>query len=259
MKAINTWKIGTDPEFYAVDRAGLHVNVKAFTTKQAADVAWDHDGDVLEVKPKPSKFAFRIVRRIRKLLLEHEVSKKLLESYNFRGGVYIKTAKRSIGLGGHVHFDFPYTSSNWPADKRIKALGTITDVLETLDILPKQQSRYRHEYQVVDLVRKANDADRLEYRLMGSFLHSPIAAHLCLTAAKLAACNPETVNKIDSLNALQLWFEQFKNKDDDAARCIEKIFEPKLKLEARLDVNLQDSWKSLKKLGGLPDAVSAAL
>ena len=43
--------------------------------------------------------------------------------------------------------------------------------------------------------------------------------------------------------------EKFKGKDLDAARICESIFERKLKLEAQLDVDLQDSWKSLKYLG----------
>jgi hypothetical protein len=186
------------------------------------------------------------------------VSQKLLNSgYSFRSGGYIKTARRSLGLGGHVHFDFPFVAEN---DKRVYALNGVTSLLEELDILPKLQSGYRHRYQAIDTIRKANDANRLEYRYMCSWLHSPITTQLCLTAAKLAATHPESVSTKDiSVAALQSWFEQFKNKDDDADRVIEKIFEPKLKLEAKIDVDLQDSWKSLKKLGGSGNEVGAAL
>src|SRR5258708_34330049 len=70
MKTVNQFKIGADPEYIALDKAGLHFNVKGYTTMDK-EVAYDHNGDVLEVKPMPSRYAFRLVRRIRKLLLEH--------------------------------------------------------------------------------------------------------------------------------------------------------------------------------------------
>jgi len=74
-----------------------------------------------------------------------------------------------------------------------------------------------------------------------------------LTAAKITATHPELgIGDNDiSVPILRAWFEKFKEKDVDACRVVEKIFEPKLPLEARLDVDLQESWKSLKSLGGL--------
>jgi len=82
-----------------------------------------------------------------------------------------------------------------------------------------------------------------------------------LTAGKLAAAQPSSVVKVfDSVAELREWFEKFKTKDWDAARVVEKIFEPRLKLEARIDVDLEDSWKSLKRLGGIgSDEASSAL
>jgi len=265
MSTVNTFKIRADPEFIAVDKAGTHINVKPYTVKEA-EVAWDHDGDVLEVKPKPSRFAFRIVRRIQRLLLKHEVSQKLMASgYKFRGGGYIKTVRRSLGLGGHIHFDLPYTKPVNAGDAvfyaRIEALNKMTGYLEGLDILPKVHSSYRHRYAEIETVRKAGDADRLEYRYMCSWLHSPIAAYLCLTAAKITAAHPESciVGDNISMDNLKAWFERFKEKDVDAARVVERIFEPKLNLEARLDLDLQSTWKSLKQLGGIEghESVSA--
>lgn len=254
MATVNNFKIGADPEYYVINKEGNHVNIKAWTTKEA-EVGWDHEGDVLEVKPRPSKYAYRVVRRIRKLLLQHEVSKKLIASgYRFRSCGYLKTPRRSLGVGGHIHFDIPY--SQYPQKmKELLALKNITILLEKLDILPNRDSIYRHTYQVLEEIRNANDADRIEYRYMCSWLHSPVAALICLTAGKLAVAYPETVlsSSVESnisMNALAAWFEQFKGKDVDAARVVEKIFEPKLKLEAQLDVDLEDAWKSLKKIGG---------
>lgn len=261
MSTVNTFKIGADPEFIAVDKAGSHVNIKGYTTAEA-EVAFDHSGDVLEVKPNPSKFAFRLVRRMQRLLLKHEVSKKLMEAgYKFRSGGFVKTHSRSVSLGGHIHFDIPYSSISDPlADARLIALTKMASYLEALDILPVEHSKYRHRYFKVEPVRKANNADRLEFRYMCSWLHSPLAAQICLTAAKITAMYPELGLVGDaSMPLLQAWFEKFKSKDVDAARVVEKIFEPKLKLEARLDLNLQDTWKSLKQLGGIEghESVSA--
>lgn len=247
MPTLNSFLIGADPEFIVVNRAGEHVNVKPYTTKEA-EVAWDHEGDVMEVKPKPSKYAFRLVRRMRKLLLQHEVSKKLTTSgFKFRSGGYLKTKTRSLGLGGHIHFDVPFKEG-----PRTIALYNLTAFLENLDILPKTHSRYRHDYQVIEPIRPSNDGTRLEFRHMCSWLHSPIAAQVCLTAAKITATYPELglVGEA-SIPKLQSWFEKWKTRDSDVARVVEKIFEPKLPLEARLDLDLQDTWKSLKQLGGV--------
>jgi len=196
------------------------------------------------------------------LLLKHEVSKKLMaDGYKFRSGGYVHTDKRSVSLGGHVHFDIPYSNIPDPSiDTRLIALTNMTKYLEALDILPTEHSKYRHRYFQVEPVRRANDADRLEYRYMCSWLHSPLAALVCLTAAKITVANPELglVGTDVSMLLLQTWFEKFKNKDVDAARVVERIFEPKLKLEARLDLNLQDTWKSLKQLGGIEGHESGA-
>lgn len=92
---------------------------------------------------------------------------------------------------------------------------------------------------------------------MCSWLYSPVTTLLCTTAAKLIAVNPKV--ELNGLAGLKLLFEQYKSKDIDAARVVEKIFEPKLKLEARVDLDIKDTWKSLKSLGGVENAVGSAL
>jgi len=68
----------------------------------------------------------------------------------------------------------------------------------------------------------------------------------------------ELANSDKSITLRNL-FERVKDKDIDAARVVEKIFEPKLKLEAQVDKDIQDTWKSLKKLGGVEGELSTAL
>lgn len=273
MRTVNTFKIGADPEYIALDKAGQHFNVKAYTNKEK-EVGWDHSGDVLEVRPQPSRCTYRLIRRIRKLLLEHEVSKTLIkDGIRFRSGAYLRIPRKVITLGGHVHFDIPFSAhSSYVGDNidlayllpenknRIKRLNELTKLLEQLDILPQIESQQRHGYCNNNYsgplsVRCGNKDNHLEYRAMASWLHSPIAALVCLTAAKLAAAHPE----VDINENLKKYFEFFKSKDTDAARVYEKIFERKLKLEAQLDVDLQDSWKSIKHLRGVEDEISSAL
>ena len=275
MRTVNTFKIGADPEYIALNKDGTHLNIKSYTTK-AAEVAWDHEGDVLEVKPMPSRYAFRLIRRIRRLLLEHAVSRKLLrDGLKFRGGAYFKIPRRVITMGGHIHFDVPFaehgnfqfvvdqydpcftclTNEN---KKRVKALDRLTRLLESMDILPQEEASKRHraangDWGKYSAVRCGNNHNHLEYRSMCSWLHSPVAALICLTGAKLVAAHPE----IEIEEDLRKYFEKFRNKDIDASRVCEKIFEPKLKLEARIDLNMQDTWKSLRQLGGVGEINSA--
>lgn len=275
MLTVNSFLIGADPECVVVNKAGEHVNVKPFTVKDA-DVAWDHEGDVLELKPKPAKSTYRLIRRMRKLILLDAVSKDLIgHGYKFRGGAHFKTPKRIITLGGHVHFGLPFATTQHYNDyydgngdnmsmnlftkdnqERVKALDRLTVCLENLDILPKEESKHRRKvgqnYGKLGAVRCANDDNHWEYRSMCSWLHSPVSAFICLTSAKLAAFHPDSITaEFKEVKDLKELFEKFKSKDLDAARAIEMIFERKIPLEAQVDLSLQDTWKSLKKLGGI--------
>src|SRR5258708_31655778 len=171
-----------------------------------------------------------------------------------------------ITIGGHIHFYIPcgtnqIRNQTIPLEyltkenqERVRALDALTVLLEDLDILPKEASKHRRHYGQLDYgklgaIRGADVDNHFEYRSMCSYLYSPIATMICLTAAKLIAVNPKV--ELNGLVGLKLLFEQFKTKDVDAARVVEKIFEPKLKLEAQVDKDIQDTWKSLKKLGGV--------
>jgi len=277
---VNSFLIGADPEYIALDKAGTLINVGQYTTKDAPDVALDHNGDVLEIKPKPSKSTFRLLRRMQKLLLIHKISKDLIGAgYRLRGGAHYKTPKRMITLGGHIHFDIPcgtnqFKNQSIPMEylskdnqERVKALDALTILLEDLDILPREDCLHRRRYGQLDYgklsaVRGADVDNHFEYRSMCSWLYSPISTMICLTAAKIVSVYPKSMLELanpDKSITLRNLFERVKDKDIDAARVIEKIFEPKLKLEAKVDKDIQDTWKSLKKLGGVEGELSTAL
>lgn len=266
LHTINKFKIGADPEFYALKK-GVHFNVRQYTTKECPTVGWDHRGDILEVKPEPSKSSMRLVRRMRKLLFEDPVSKAIIrEGCTFRSGAYVRTENRTVTLGGHVHIDKPFASAevyrlqpgencpsacSLPENKPIvEALDAYTKKLEDEGVLPRDEAIYRRRYGQADAaafgsVRCGNASNHLEYRAMCSWLHSPVAALLALTGAKVLATHPDSLKG----QTLVKFFEQFKGQDVDVDRVLEKVFEHKLPIEAKLDVDLQDSWRSLQKLG----------
>lgn len=269
METVNRFRIGADPEYAAFTKAGAHLNVKEFTTKDHV-VGWDHNGDVLEVKPEPSRYAFRIVRRIQRLLLADEVSKVLIKKgTKFRAGALCNTGGRTVTLGGHIHFGIPFTNPAVYAQyekahiipgrdkmdeglsEKLKALSKLTTMLEHLDILPTKEASARRDAGEIEVIRCANTDNHFEYRTMCSWLHSPITAHLCLTTAKIAVAHPDSLETVErSMRWLEDWVRRFAAKDIDASRLIERVFEKKLKLEAKLEGNLLDNWQSLTLLGG---------
>ncbi len=118
------------------------------------------------------------------------------------------------------------------------------------------------DYGKLSAVRGADVDNHFEYRSMCSWLYSPVSTMICLTAAKIVSVYPKAMLELANPNksiTLRNLFERVKDKDIDAARVVEKIFEPKLKLEAQVDKDIQDTWKSLKKLGGVEGVLSTAL
>lgn len=279
MKTINKFMIGADPEFMPLHK-GVHRNVNGFVDRAYKDFHVDHDGDVLEINPEPSMSSYRLTRNIRRLLTQHALTKKLMrEGFRFQAGAIANTGRRTVGLGGHVHIDVPLYSKKTTRDHYdafgdlierggvinvitpeakaiIDALDKVTERLEKLDILPTAQSDLRRKsthYGKFGDVRQANNANRLEYRTMCSWLHSPIATMLALTVAKLAAADPSAVDDLlhhkgHSEANLRKFFEAFATKDLDAKRVVERIFEQGVKLQGDPTADLLRTWKSIRQL-----------
>jgi len=143
----------------------------------------------------------------------------------------------------------------------LKALDAFTERLESLDILPRNESERRREdseYGQFSQYRTPT-SDRIkyrtEYRTMASWLYSPKVAMLCLTGAKLAAQFPiEFIQLLQGpmyrLRRLQSTFDEFKSRDSDAA-TVASFLEPcrlnnvtKL-LGADPDVDIKLPWKQV--------------
>ena len=238
MKLINRFLVGCDPEFVVLDPSGKHMNMKT-TFGYRGLVGYDHDGDVLEVRPLPAKSIATLMKHIRDVLKVARFPGKL------RAGAAFNTGERVIGLGGHVHLDV--SCRNPLLQKQVYALDLFTRILVSRDILPKQEFALRQErsgYGKYGDVRKANDADRIEYRTMASWLYSPITAFVCLTGAKLAAAQPDAVTEalLRPKGKLTKMFGRFANEDTDAARVTELILENGVKLQRDPDLNVLLAW-----------------
>ena len=261
MKLINPFLIGCDPEFVAFDANGAHMSVENLVP-QKGEVGYDHGGFVLEARPRPAKSSFTLLKS-----LWGGMKSLKIPASKYRAGAYLEFPNnKKITLGGHVHIDLPFNQSV-ENRYRVLALDEITTLFEQLDILPTKESELRraegkriglahpnYEYGKFGDIKRADTADRQEYRTMASWLYSPITSFLCLTAAKLAAFAPkETVLQLGagapSNGKVAKYFESFAGKDDDAKRVVERVLDRGLKLQRDPDANILQSWKEeLKQL-----------
>lgn len=241
---INKFLIGADPEFVALDGGGRVINGAVLGN---GEIGYDHSGRVLELRPEPAKGAYALVKKIRRLLGDEKLRR--LNAAKFRAGARVGTES----LGGHIHFGVN------PRDVAIgggavDALDAVTRVLEHLDILPKAEcvNRRRGDYGHFGDVRTSHGKDgqpHLEYRTMASWLHDPKVAFLCLTAAKLAMCDPAgtllNLKGATSFSKLMDWMHNYKSKDTNAARAYDKLGGNHKNVLVDPDADFRVRWEEL--------------
>lgn len=133
---INNFHIGCDPEFVGVDSGKLVTMNNYFP--EGGLIGTDHGGSVGEFRPKPAKYAWTLVHRLRTMM--EDVKKKGIPG-KLRAGAMVKfgAGTRSfVTLGGHVHVDLdPYDGvlgggelhgnsvpwDDWNLNKHIKYVG----------------------------------------------------------------------------------------------------------------------------------------
>lgn len=265
-RLINNTLYGADPEFVIIN--GDEAVIGRDFMPAAGEVGHDHNGYVYELRPRPAKGTYTLVKRMQKLLQSPKLEK--LRSYKWRAGALVDLkvpateratylgGKRTLTLGGHVHIDKPWRNRELgDFDLMISACDRATKYLESLDILPQNESLRRreigatHRYGAWGDVRGAGreDAAHTEYRTPCSWLFDPKAAFLTLTAIKLATVNPQLT--LDTLKArgisferLKEWFELYKHKDDNAARVVEKLLDKDIKkIQADPNSNFRETWE----------------
>lgn len=253
---INNFLLGCDPEFVALDVNGrtMHLDL------HEEEIGIDHGGRVGEFRPKPCKGAFALTKRLQRLILSRPIEN--IRASRLRGGARVNDES----LGGHVHFGFKnpvqeeveyFVRPDGTQSARVKqkgddliirALDKVTGILEHLDILPKNESENRRKGTYGKYGDVRDSGGHMEYRSMCSWLHDPKVAFLCLTAAKLAAADPEGtldgLTKVTSFEGLKKWIGLYKTKDSNASRTLEKIREHKL-VQVDPGLDFRERWRTL--------------
>lgn len=102
---INTFLVGCDPEFVGIDHGELVPMNRYFP--QRGEIGFDHGGSVGELRPRPAKGTWTLIKRIKERIADLKPIPGIV-----RAGALVKTKGRERGyvtLGGHVHLDIcPY-------------------------------------------------------------------------------------------------------------------------------------------------------
>jgi hypothetical protein len=275
-RLVNTWLVGTDPEFVVLNKDGSIYNVTGVMGQRGV-VGWDHNGNVVEIRPEPAHGTYAVVKRLQKEILTNKVLAEV-KGLKWRAGAALRArvnrgdaladaaGTRLLTLGGHVHLDMPpagHSGDPHVGEQRVEALDRITCQLEHLDILPQGESQTRRNdpnarrngYGQFGDVRTAGgegQRTRMEYRTMASWLFHPKVAYICLTGAKLAAVSPATALETlkttgNAWGNLERFFSCFKTKDSNARRALEKLMEDRSVkgLQFDPDVDFKERWGEL--------------
>lgn len=235
---LNTFLVGCDPEFAALGGDGTQINLSHFFPRDQ-EIGYDHGGRIGELRPEPTRGTYALTKKLRRLINSPELAR--VNAAKLRAGAKVL----NDSLGGHVHFGFPAKR-----DQRITALDTVTRTLEQLDILPRQESATRRQGNYGRFGDIRDSGGHLEYRTMASWLLDPKVAFLCLTAAKLACCDPEgttfTLGKVTSFDGLADWFRHYRTKDINARRVVERVVPLGHKaVQVQPDVDFRENWREL--------------
>jgi hypothetical protein len=282
-KLANNFLVGCDPEFVVAEKADKVYNVISAGIPHEGEVGYDHNGLVVEVRPKPTMGTYALVKRIKQIIKENPAL-ALVADKKWRAGACFKTKldaegldplvnrrvrERTLTLGGHIHFDIAPPPNYDDADhvRRMKALDRGTRYLEKLDILPFAESVLRRQ-----LGARATNADvkygqfgdwrpaqggshgnrHIEYRTMASWLFDPKVAYTAMTLSKLIAVSPQLA--LDTLKVsnisfenLKAFFELYRHKDDNACRELENLLDGKTikGIQADPDSDFKKNWKEL--------------
>lgn len=182
--------IGADPEFVLFDGGNIirANNVLSFTGQVGCD------GAMAEVRPKPAIRPEELVRNI-KTLLENEEMTKDIQEYDWVAGCYFKDSVRDYPVGGHIHIGNPVQIAR--LDLRIredffKSFNKILDELLAVPMIKVDGAALGRARRVECTMQKygyfgecRTSNGRLEHRtLSGMWLMHPTLATLVFGVAK---------------------------------------------------------------------------
>src|ERR1700723_1207852 len=133
---LNTFLVGCDPEFVALNGSGQQMNLSAHL-RPDGEIGYDHGGRVGELRPEATRGTYALTKRLQRLIRSNVIEG--MKAAKLRAGARVNRDT----LGGHVHLGIPVPRGGVPGI--VAALDRVTAVLEALDILPASESRTRRE------------------------------------------------------------------------------------------------------------------
>jgi hypothetical protein len=225
----NHFMIGADPEFIFMNAAG-RVNADQLNFKAGLAYGADNNGRLVEIRPKPSRFALEVLASTWSTLKLMSLLEPNVLNYSWRAGAYYP----DDGLGGHIHFG----RKRPQRQREIAALDTLCYYLFYSGVYDREEGRQRirnaqgggaHGYGRLGDLREQPYG--YEYRTFPSWLATPWMAYLSMVLAKLVVCDPsllppleagmEQLNELSFQRRLTALLAYYKGLDDDAQLALE--------------------------------------
>lgn len=225
-RLINRFMLGADPEFifvnsvkgnpiYGEQPIQHRVDASGVGLKTGLAFGADQNGRLIELRPKPDRFALKVLASIWSELKWLALMYPVTQNYSWQCGAFLF----GDGLGGHIHFGRKRPSRG----EEIQALDQVGKLLYHLGVFPIDEWKRRKEGdergqrygQFGDFRPQIHG---YEYRTLPSWLDDPWLAYLCLVLTKLAIFNPKLVKGWGkSPEHIKYLLAYYKGLDDDAA------------------------------------------
>lgn len=227
-RLVNHFMLGADPEFMFIAN-GKPVHAEALKLTAGLCVGADNNGRLVELRPKPSRFALKVLASVASELKWLALMYPKALDCEWKAGAYAG----QDGLGGHVHFgrkraalplgpSCPYTDAH-----EVIALDHLEMLLESSEVFSKRECTLRrkesHGGHYGNLSDVRAQAHGWEYRTLPSWLNSPWLAYLSLVLSKLVVHDhsfgemlPTVVNASQARRWIRNILARFKDLDDDA-------------------------------------------
>lgn len=217
-RLLNHFKVGADPEFVFRTPDRTVMNAETLGLMSGLCFGADNNGRLVELRPAPSRFAVEVVASM--LVELRWLAFYQPKSLNFQWKAGAFTGHE--GLGGHVHFGRKVVSQR---GFEVRALDKVTELMFQSEIFDANEQRARITgpggYGGYSDIRK--QVHGYEYRTVPSWLDSPWKAHLSITLAKLAVCDPSMIlaqksfiSPAENRKRIRNILAAYKGRDDDA-------------------------------------------
>lgn len=124
--------VGADPEFLLFDGDGCVVHANNHMQKNGPIGS---DGAMMEVRPDPSQDPNKVVRSIRKIFANSDLTERISE-FDWKAEVYYENTQRDYPVGGHIHIGNPTGISRLAASERRYLFAVVNKIIDELLSVP---------------------------------------------------------------------------------------------------------------------------